>query len=457
MKAYPEYKASGIEWLGEIPKHWQILPMKYTLSKSSAGVWGDEAKDDGNDIVCFRVADFDYPHLTLGYSKITYRSIPESQLSGREVEYGDIVIEKSGGGDLNPVGRAVISTFEGKATCSNFMHVISTNKKANNFYLNYLLATIYAKGQNWRYFAQTTGIQNLNVKSYLGQPIPLPPRAEQETIAAYLDDATGKIDALMAEKQSQVEELRSYRTSLITETVTRGLNPDAPLRPSGIDWLGNIPEHWTVAPFKRYYSTSTGITFTKADLAESGNPVISYGQIHSSNNTGTRVEESLIRFVPDIIVSGKQSALLSAGDFLFADTSEDFEGCGNCVYIDVDYPIYAGYHSIICKPFKLKEVFGKYLAYLYKTNVWRSQIRKQVYGVKVFSVTQTILNKTQILLPPLSEQREIAAFLDEKTAKIDELIGELEAELKDLADYKQAVITEAVTGKVDVRDWKPKD
>lgn len=213
-------KDSGIDWLGEIPSHWITLPLKAILSKSNSGIWGDEAKHDGTDVVCFRVADFDYPHLRLKYDNLTYRNVPLHQLNGREVRYGDIVIEKSGGGELSPVGRAVISFFEGIATCSNFMHVISVGDKANNLFINYLLASIYSQGLSRLYFAQTTGIQNLNIKEYLSQAIALPPIEEQEQIAAYLDDVTAMIDELIESLSKQIEDLAEYKRAVITEAVT---------------------------------------------------------------------------------------------------------------------------------------------------------------------------------------------------------------------------------------------
>lgn len=191
------------------------------------------------------------------------------------------------------------------------------------------------------------------------------------------------------------------------------------------------------------FSTSTGITFTKADIVKKGNAVISYGQIHSAENTGTSVNDRLLRYIPESITNGKDNAILSNGDFLFADTSEDLEGCGNCVYNDKDYPIYAGYHSIICKP--LIDINGKYIAYLFKTDEWRSQIRSRVYGVKVFSITQTILAQTSLILPPLAEQDAIALYLDEVTGKVDALIAEKQKQVEDLRAYRTSLITETVT------------
>ena len=216
---------------------------------------------------------------------------------------------------------------------------------------------------------------------------------------------------------------------------------------SGIEWLGKIPSHWKIISFKRLFSFGRGLSITKADLVEEGIPVISYGQIHSKQNTGTRIEQHLLRYVPESYTEGYESSKVNSGDFIFADTSEDLEGCGNCVYIDNDYLLYAGYHSIIAKSIQSND--NKYLAYLFKTDSWRSQIRSSVFGVKVFSITQSTLGDSTVILPPVDEQMRIASYLDYKVGQIDGAIKEKEAMLEDLKAYRTAIISEAVTKGLD--------
>lgn len=216
---------------------------------------------------------------------------------------------------------------------------------------------------------------------------------------------------------------------------------------SGIEWLGKIPSHWKTLSFKRLFSFGRGLSITKADLVEEGIPVISYGQIHSKQNTGTKVEQHLLRYVSESYIEGNDLSKVNKGDFIFADTSEDLEGCGNCVYIDNDYLLYAGYHSIIAKSLHGKD--NKYLSYLFKTDNWRSQIRSSVYGVKVFSVTQSTLSDSTVLLPPVEEQMIIASYLDHKVGKIDATIAEKELMLEDIKAYRSAIISEAVTKGLD--------
>lgn len=214
------------------------------------------------------------------------------------------------------------------------------------------------------------------------------------------------------------------------------------MKNSGVKWIDIIPADWQIKPLKTQFSFGKGLNITKADLVDEGSPVISYGQIHSKNNTGTNVTDELIRFIPSTIAI-KQS-LVKHGDFIFADTSEDLGGCGNCVYMDLNIPIYAGYHTIILRSKRLYND-NRYLAYLFKTDCWRRQIRTDVNGVKLFSISQNILKRTNIILPPLPEQKAIADFLDKKCAEIDGLLADLEAEVKTLAEYKKSIIAETVT------------
>ena len=216
---------------------------------------------------------------------------------------------------------------------------------------------------------------------------------------------------------------------------------------SGIAWIGEIPEHWEVRRMKSIYNFGKGLNITKADLVDKGISVISYGQIHSKLNTGTCIKDSLIKYVPEIFLENNNASLVKKGDIIFADTSEDLEGCGNCIYIDRDMLLYAGYHTIIAK--NISTFINKYFSYLFQTDCWRSQIRKTVNGVKLFSIPQRLLASTDIITPSTQEQQSIATYLDQKCGEIDELITMQEEMITKLQSYKQSVITEAVTKGLD--------
>lgn len=210
----------------------------------------------------------------------------------------------------------------------------------------------------------------------------------------------------------------------------------------GLEWISRIPSHWSSMPLKRYGRFNKGLTFTKADLVEDGHPVVSYGQVHSKNNNGTHLNDELIRFVPERFIENSYNSFVRKGDFIFADTSEDLEGSGNVVYNDKDMLIYGGYHTVL---FQTKNDDNRYLAYLFSTDCWRSQVRSRVSGIKVFSITQGILSMTNIILPPEDEQKVIADYLDEKTAQIDNIIRARKKKILLLEELKASIITKAVT------------
>ena len=447
MKRYEKYKPSGIEWIGEVPEHWNQFRIKYALSRSAAGVWGDDEKGDDNDIICYRIADFDYDHGGLNLDDLTTRNIEPKQLEGRIVKEGDLLIEKSGGGEATPVGRAVKVNSDQRATYTNFIHSVSIKEGYDSNYLYYYFYTLYALKINMLFFNQTTGLQNLKVGDYLSQTIYLPLLAEQEAIAAYLDARCGDIDKVVATQEKRIALLNEMKQSIITQAVTQGLNPDAKMKDSGVEWIGMVPEHWEVMPFKSKFKTDKGLSITKADLVDEGVPVISYGQIHSKQNDYVHTLDHLLRFIPEEMALADSKAKLEIGDIVFADTSEDVEGSGNAFYIERE-GIYAGYHTVIAK--SIERVDNKYFAYLFATPMWRSQVRSQVYGVKVFSITQQILKSTSLIAPPVEERKQIVEVLEEKCARIDKQIEKIQNQIELLREYKQSLITDVVTGKVKV-------
>ena len=212
---------------------------------------------------------------------------------------------------------------------------------------------------------------------------------------------------------------------------------------SGYEWLGDIPEDWTTCRTKNMFNFGKGLSITKDNLVGTGTPVISYGQIHSKMNSGTALCNELIRFVPEEYLEASPDSLVKKNDFIFADTSEDLDGCGNCVFVDRSMNLFAGYHTIILRANNSAE--NKYFAYLFKTDAWRSQIRSKVSGVKVFSISRKILADTVLIVPSECDQRRIVDYLDCKCAVIDAVISKTNATIEEYKKLKQSIIAEAVT------------
>ena len=163
---------------------------------------------------------------------------------------------------------------------------------------------------------------------------------------------------------------------------------------------------------------------------------------------GTSIKDSLIRFVPELYLKENKQSLVSYGDVIFADTSEDRDGCGNCVFVDRNDTLFAGYHTIIAK--NISDYKNNYFSYLFQTDCWRLQIRSLVNGVKLFSIPQKLLSTTSLIVPTQKEQQTIANYLDQKCKDIDELISVKKDKIEKLKAYKKSVIFEYVTGKKQV-------
>ena len=282
----------------------------------------------------------------------------------------------------------------------------------------------------------------------------LPPLQEQAAIADFLDKKNAEIDAITAKITQQIQTLKDYRQSLITETVTKGLNNTVSYKDSGIKWIGEIPEGWEISPFKHLFDTNKGLTITKENLVEVGIPVINYGQIHSMFKTEVvSTDNDLPKVSEKFLIY--QKSLVKQGNFIFADTSEDLEGAGNfSTRLDSDSLLFAGYHTIISRAKFLDKFNYNYFKNLFDSDFFRNQIRIRVSGVKVFSITQSILNNCIVLIPPLQEQATIADFLDDKTAKIDRIIAKKEQQLDIIKEHRKSLIYEYVTGKKRVKEYQ---
>lgn len=278
--------------------------------------------------------------------------------------------------------------------------------------------------------------------------IPCPPLAIQQKITDFLQKKCTEIDNLISDIKEQIQTLEQYKKSVITEAVTKGLDKNATMKDSGVEWIGAIPRNWDIAPTKYQFNFSKGLSITKENLEDEGVKVISYGQVHSKTNTGTHITEDLFRFVNKKYKVSNSKCLVNKGDFIFADTSEDLDGVGNCVHIDKQMELFAGYHTIIAKPNNY--MYSKFFAYVFLTDLWRSQLRVRASGVKVLTVSQKIIKETSIVIPSVDIAMEISEYLDDKRQIIRESIQAKQQQITTLEEYKKSVIFEYVTGKKEI-------
>lgn len=220
-----EMKDSGVEWIGNIPNDWKLKPIKQVVIKRNGGAWGNEPNKNDNDRICMRIADFSFEtgkFKNQDTNLYTIRNYTANQIEKLTLKKGDICIEKSGGGEKTPVGRAVLYDLDFNALFANFMESITVNQKeVLPEYVEYYWRGMYFKTVTTAYIKQTTGIQNLNISALLEKEyITIPSIEKQDFIVQHLDDICSRADDLISEKLSLIEELESYKKSLIYETVT---------------------------------------------------------------------------------------------------------------------------------------------------------------------------------------------------------------------------------------------
>lgn len=434
---YESYKDSGVDWLGEIPSDWKVRESKWLFScrKEKAGKNDEQltASQKYGVIPQQLFMDLEERRVTVVYLN------PEIL---KHVEKGDFVISmRSFQGGIEycdytgSVSSAYVPLIPNDLIFSPFFKYLFKSSR----YIEALQSTsnLVRDGQALRY------------NNFCMIPLPVVPNQTQIKIANFLDQKTAQIDQAIALKQQQIEKLKEYKQIVIQNAVTKGLNPNAPMKNSGVEWIGDIPEHWDVIRFRNAFRFNKGLNITKENLNdEQGILCLNYGEIHSKYGFEFIPKVHPLKFVDESYLKNNQKSLLNNGDFVFADTSEDIEGSGNFSYINGQDLVFAGYHTLIAKP---KINFNsRFIAYVLDSSAFRNQVRVRVKGVKVFSITQAILKTTFIWLPTEQEQNEIVKYLDEKMQKFNNAKIAYQIQIDRLKEYKNILINQAVTGKIKI-------
>jgi type I restriction enzyme S subunit len=438
-KRYPAYKDSGVEWLGAVPIHWELGRLRSTVTGCQNGVWGDDPNGQ-QDIACIRVADFDRNSFTVSTIEPTLRAIEPPAVSLHLLNPGDLLLEKSGGGENQPVGAVVQYIHSRKAVCSNFIARLGVASGHLARFLAYLHAALYALRVNTRHIKQSTGIQNLDSASYLKETAGLPPVAEQKAIVTFLDFESSKINALVAKNEWLIELLQEMRIATITRAVTRGLDPDTSMKDSGVVWLGQIPAHWEWTRLRRSWSVIDCRHRTATYIPE-GFPLVSTTEVKPGRLSlaGPRRVDG-VDFA-DLTSGGRRPR---RGDVVYSRNAS----LGSAAYIDTDEPFCMG--QDICLITSAADQL--YLTYLLNSPVVLGQIEALSVGSTFDRINIGQIKDFLVANPPVREQIAIAAYLDRETAKIDVLIAKVREAIDRLKEFRIALISAAVTGKIDVRE-----
>lgn len=426
MRPYPGYRDSGIEWVGEVPEHWAIDPVKrwFEIVNGGTPASGNETFWDG-EIVWLTPDDLGQSvsyRIERGRRTITEEGLSNS--SARLTPAGSVVVSTRA-----PIGHIAITATD-SATNQGCRTLVPSPRIENTF----AYYACVASRSVLESLGQGSTFMELTPASLGSLRLPVPPLDEQREIADFLDRETGRIDLLIAKKRLLIERLREYRTALITRSVTRGLPPEAAraagldpsprLKPSGVEWLGDVPAHWEVHPFKQVCRLTYGDSLT-SEARDEGEVAVfgSNGEVgsHSSPNTSGPV-----------IVIGRKG---SHGEVNFSSSP--------VFAIDTTYFVDDRYTTANIR--WLYYTLGSTgLADFSKDSAVPGLSRDDAYA-------------KHLPLPPLKEQGVIAEYLDTESQRIDHLLGRVEEAIDRFREYRTALITAAVTGKIDVRDAASSD
>lgn len=418
--------------------HWSKQRLKWCFTSCKNGVWGNEPDGD-NDVPVVRVADFNRVNFTVDFASPTLRSIKETELESNGLSSGDLLLEKSGGGENQLVGTVVGFDFDGPAVCSNFVAKLSVAAGFHSRFLVYLNAALYDAKINLRSIKQTTGIQNLDSNAYLDEVVLLPDYLTQQSIALYLDRETSAIDTLIFEKESMLGLLEEKRQALVSHAVTQGIDSKAKMKATGIAWLDRCPAHWETMQLKRTwesadYGTSSSIR-DKGEIRVLRMSCITKSGTVDLNNAG-QIEEI------------EESLFLQKGDILFNRTNSiDQIAKVGLVVEDPDDP--TAFASYLVRIRVNERVDNRYLVKLLNSRDFLKFARANaIPAIGQANLSPTRYGDLHVPIPPRTEQLEIVEHIDEAVASSNAFETDLEMSITLLKERRSALITAAVTGQI---------
>ena len=399
MKQYDNYyKDSGIAWLENVPNHWDIVPYKRAVIIKNGKDYKDVQVNEGG-----------FPVIGSG---------GEFAKASNYLYDGEVILMGRKGTINKPL------YFKGKFWSVDTMFYCIPRKAVCGKYI-YYQATIFP----FNLYSTSTALPSMTQSDLCNNPIVLPPLAEQQQIAIYLDAKTEKIDKMIAKAEKKIEYLGELKQSLITRAVTRGLNPNTPLKDSGVNWIGNIPMHWDIACLRFFLRLINGRAYSQNELLPSGKyKVLRVGNFFTNDSW----YYSNMELEPD--------KYCDKDDLLYAWSAS----VGPYIWNEAK----TIYHYHIWKV-QLATSMDKMYSY-YLLRAVTNQKMSDMHGSTMMHITMGDMNKTKIPIPPLSEQQQIATYLDTKCSKIDHIIATQKKKIAYLQELKQSLITNVVTGKIKV-------
>jgi type I restriction enzyme, S subunit len=449
LRPYPKYKPSGIDWVGNLPEYWTTPPL-YIRYQVDLGKMLDESRITGEYLLTY-LRNIDVQWDIINVADLPEMDISPAELDRYTVKEGDLLVCEGG-----EVGRAAI--VPAQATGLGFQKALHRVRPRRSTEIpRFLYYTLLSASGSGVFIADgnPNTIPHLTGEKLRRYRFPCPPLAEQSRIADFLDLATAKADTLIQKKRALIENLREKRAAVISQTVTcglppeaakaAGLNPHPRAKPSGIDWIGDIPEHWDAVPLfritKEIQTGPFGSQLHQHDYVDGGIPLVN--PIHIQEDGLTPDEEDTV--TPDTAARLDRYSL-RRGDIVFARRGD----IGRCALID-DRAIgwLCGTGSMVVR---LSGCDARYFTRVFRSPGFVAKLTLNAVGTTMPNLNPSIVGRMMVPVPPSTEQGSIATFLDVETTKIDRMIEKVEEAIARLQEYRTALIGAAVTGKIDLSE-----
>lgn len=436
MNRYERYKDSGIPWLGEIPEHWNICHLKDEVT------FNDEVLGDKTD------ADYEILYVDISSVSLIEGIVQKEPMSfenspsraRRIVKNGDVIVST-----VRTYLKAItqIQDAEDNLIVSTGFAVL---RPKENLFPRFLGYWVQSENMIGAIVSNSVGVSYpaINATDLVRLPIVKLPLKEQTAIAHYLDTKLGEIDALIDKQQTLIEKLAEQRTAVITHAVTKGLNPAAPMKNSGVEWLGDVPAHWEVINLKFLCRVKGGYAFSSDNFSDEGIPVIRISDILFD---GT-VDNINCKRIPLELAPNQKDFELRNGQLVMAMTGATIGKISK--YCSKDYA-YINQRVGKFEAFNSR-LYYEFLYHLLNTSGYQEHIKLTAFGGAQPNISDSEMVNYQMALPTMEEQANIADYLDKETAKIDCLCETVNQTIGRLKEYRTALITQAVTGKIKVTD-----
>lgn len=427
------YKDSGVEWIGAIPEGWNVSKVKHETSFIGSGTTprsGCLSFYENGTIPWIQSGDlYETSEVTDTKQKITAEALRSS--SALKV-YDKDFIAMAMYGSIGNIAISRIAACVNQACCC-----LRPNSKNNLNYMYYFLKT---STDNFKSKAMGAVLQNISQEKIKKQDFLVPPLHEQQRIADFLDTKCDILDRTIDAVSRQIEDLEKYKRALTTKTVTKGIckkgEPERAMKDSGVEWIGEVPEEWSVKPFKALAGMKSSSEYTARDIVDEGEGAI---LLSPSNINDNKLNLSKRTYISQKKYD-KSTTKIQRGDLLFTKTAS----VGKCVIYDSDEPAMPNPQLVVLKNIKC---LPKFLYYSMVSDVMQEPAKMYIYGSVIPTISQLNLGRIKIPVPSPEEQQQIADYLDEKCKNIDNRVQKRKQQLEWLKEYKKSLIFDYVTGK----------